>query len=62
MTSKEIEKKNDKDLEKDLKIKRDSLRAFRFGMSGAKTRNTKEGVQLRKDIARILTEVRSREN
>ncbi len=37
-----------------------SLRNFRFGLAGSKSRNVKEGRNLRKDIARIKTELRSR--
>lgn len=60
MTAKNLEKKTDKDLKKELKEKKDSLRKFRFGLSGSKTRDTKEGKNLRKDVARILTELNSR--
>lgn len=45
------------DLVKALYEKRDSLRAFRFGEAGSKTRNVKEGSAIKKDIARILTEL-----
>lgn len=38
-----------------LAQKREALRAFRFGSAGSKSRNVKEGLNLRKDIARILT-------
>ncbi len=48
-------------LHKDLAEKRESIRAFRFKETGSHTRNVKEGKALRKDIARILTELRSRE-
>ena len=60
MAVKELEKKSVKDLEKDLDKKRKALRDFRFGLSGAKTRNIKEGQNLKRDIARILTELNSR--
>lgn len=39
--------------------KREALRAFRFGVSGSKVKNMKEGRAIRKDIARILTEMNS---
>jgi ribosomal protein L29 len=55
-----IEKK-DADLAKLLKEKREALRSFRFGITGSKTRNVKEGRDVKKTIARILTEVRQRE-
>ena len=35
---------------------REKLRAFRFAMAGGKTKNVKEGRNLRKEIARALTE------
>jgi ribosomal protein L29 len=60
MAVKDLEKKSVKDLEKELQNKRNSLKDFRFGLSGSKTRNTKEGVSLRKGIARILTELNTR--
>ncbi|MAF59373.1 MAG: 50S ribosomal protein L29 [Candidatus Pacebacteria bacterium] len=55
-------KKSDKDLMKNLSDKRESLRNFRFGITGTKTRNVKEGKNLRKEIARTLTELSSRKN
>lgn len=57
----DLQKKNDTDLNKDLSEKREALRAFRFGMSGSRTRNIKEGQNLRIEIAQILTEKRARE-
>jgi ribosomal protein L29 len=38
-----------------LNEKREALRKFRFGISGSKAKNVKEGLILRRDIARILT-------
>ena len=46
-----------KELLKSLQEKRVTLRDFRFGASGSKTRNVKEGHAARKDIARIMTEL-----
>jgi ribosomal protein L29 len=60
MAESKLQKKSDKDLQKDLKEKRKSLRDFRFGLSGSKTRNVKEGRQLKKEIAQILTELNNR--
>lgn len=57
MEMKDIKNKNDKDLEKELGDKRKALRLFRFSLSGSKIKNVKEGIHLRKDIARILTEI-----
>ena len=53
----DLQKKNEKELRKDLVEKQEALRSFRFGVAGTKTRNVKEGMQLRKEIARILTEL-----
>jgi ribosomal protein L29 len=49
--------KSKEDLVKALYEKREALRAFRFGTAGSKTRNVKEGASVKKDIARILTEL-----
>ena len=46
--------KDSTELTKLLAEKREELRDFRFSMKGSKIRNTKLGMQLRKDIARIL--------
>ncbi|PIQ91585.1 MAG: 50S ribosomal protein L29 [Parcubacteria group bacterium CG11_big_fil_rev_8_21_14_0_20_39_22] len=56
----DIKKKNDKDLIKELKESKVSLREFRFGMSGSKTKNVKEGRNLKKLSARIMTEINQR--
>ena len=45
------------DLVKALYDKREKLRAFNFGEAGSKTRNVKEGSGLKKEIARIMTEL-----
>lgn len=60
MKMKDIQKKTDADLHKMLREKRTALQAFRFGSSGSKKRNTKEGALLKKDIAQILTELTKR--
>jgi ribosomal protein L29 len=56
----ELKKKNDKELKQLLAEKREALRDFRFSMKGSRIRDTKGGVALRKDIARILSLVRER--
>jgi ribosomal protein L29 len=38
---------------------REKLRAFRFAMAGGKVKNVKEGHALRKEIARMLTEIKA---
>ena len=59
---KNLKKKTEKDLQKMVEEKRKELRSFRFGSSGSKTKNVKDGVNIRKNIARILTELRDRES
>ncbi|MEK7133615.1 MAG: 50S ribosomal protein L29 [Patescibacteria group bacterium] len=49
------------ELQKLVADKRESLRTFRFGGAGSRTRNTREGRNVRKEIAQILTELRARE-
>ncbi len=56
MKSADIVNKDKKTLMEMLAEKREALRLFRFGTAGSKTRNVKEGQNLKKDIARILTE------
>jgi len=57
---KEISTKNEKDLIKELTEKREAIRTIRFNIAGSKTRNVKESKGLKKDVARILTELNSR--
>lgn len=47
------------DLIKTLGEKREDLRKIRFGTTGSKTRNVKEISSLRKEVARIMTELTS---
>jgi ribosomal protein L29 len=49
------------ELKKTLTDKREALRSFRFGAAGSRSRNVREGRELRKEIAQILTELRERE-
>ncbi|MBP9763503.1 MAG: 50S ribosomal protein L29 [Candidatus Pacebacteria bacterium] len=60
MTVKDFQKKTTADLEKDLKEKRSSIRDMRFGAAGAKNKDTGLAVKTRRDVARILTELRNR--
>lgn len=53
----DIKTKKDSDLHKELAEKRKSLREFRFGVAGSKVKNIKEARNLKKDAARILTEL-----
>jgi ribosomal protein L29 len=54
----DLAKKSDKDLSKMLREKREDLRKIRFGV--AEKRDPKAHRNLRKDIARTLTEVNNR--
>lgn len=49
--------KKREDLIKALMEKREALRLFNFGTAGSKAKNVKEGASLRKEIARIMTEL-----
>ncbi|HLP43678.1 MAG TPA: 50S ribosomal protein L29 [Candidatus Nanoarchaeia archaeon] len=53
----EIKGKDQKTLVDMLKDKQNALRAFTFGTAGSKSRNVKEGNNIKKDIARIMTEM-----
>jgi ribosomal protein L29 len=57
----DFSKQDVQELKKLVADKREALRAFRFGAQGTRTRNTREGRNLRKEIARMLTELRKRE-
>ena len=57
---KEFENKTKEELLKDLKEKEEALRSFRFGVSGSKVRNVREGRNLRKNIARIKTVIKEK--
>jgi ribosomal protein L29 len=56
----DIKTKNEKELQKELAKNRKDLQEFRFDISGSKIRNTKHGKNLKKQIARILTELNIR--
>lgn len=50
--------KSEVELKKELAHKLEALRNFRFNVAGSKTRNMRDGRNIRKEIARILTELR----
>jgi ribosomal protein L29 len=52
---KDLIKKTEKELSQMLKDKKEALRVFNFALSGGKTRNLKEGSNLKKEIAQIMT-------
>lgn len=55
----EIKEMTNEALEKSLSEKRVSLRGFKFGISGSRVKNVKEGRNLKSEIARILTKLNS---
>jgi ribosomal protein L29 len=57
----DLKNKSKPALLKVLTEKREGLRNFRFGITGSKVRNVKEGRALRKEIARILTKLNTKE-
>lgn len=57
----DIKKTSIEDLRTAVREKQESLRAFRFGGSGGRARNVREGRVLRREVARHLTELRARE-
>lgn len=57
MKMKEFKTKSDAEISKLVTEKREALRAFRFNISGGKAKNVKEGRNLRREIARALTEL-----
>lgn len=57
MKSNELKKMSEKELAKLLTEKQKAVRQFRFDVSGSKVKNLKEGGNIRKDVARILTEL-----
>lgn len=62
MKSSELKNKDKTTLASMLAEKREAIRGFRFGTAGSKNRNVKEGHNLKKDVARILTELRAQKN
>ena len=56
----DITSKSVDSLQVELAEKRESLRVYRFGGAGSRSRDVKGGRGIRKEIARILTELNSR--
>lgn len=56
----DFSKKTETELIKSLVEGRENLRKFRFAQSHAKTRNVKEGRDIKKNIARALTQINMR--
>jgi len=55
MKVREIRQKSEKELQKLLQDSREKLRQLRFDLASGKVKNVREIRQIRKDIARILT-------
>ena len=51
----DFKNKSESELKKLLIEKREALTKFKFGISGSRTKNVKEGKNTHRDIARILT-------
>ena len=60
MKQTELKKETDANLAKTLAAKREEVRAFRFSVAGSAARDVKALRTNRKDVARILTELRLR--
>lgn len=56
----DIKTKDIETITKELASKRESLRAFRFGEAGARSRNVRAGRMIRKEIAQLMTEITAR--
>ena len=57
----DLKKKSETELKKLLVEQRNTLHNFRFGIAGTNVRNIKEGRDVKRGIARILTELHARE-
>lgn len=56
----DVTKKSVKDLKKLVHDKQEELREFRFASAGSRTRNVRDGRNIRKLIAQARTELRKR--
>ena len=56
----DLKQQSVEELDSSIAEKREALRVFRFGGAGSRSRNVREGRDLRKEIARLLTERRQR--
>jgi ribosomal protein L29 len=56
----DITKRKDDELQKELEEKRQALAEARFAVSGARSGNVKEARELRRNIARLTTELNTR--
>ncbi len=59
MKKKDFKTKDAVSLATEMKESEEKLRLFRFGGTGGKSKNVKEGMMLRRDIARMKTALRA---
>jgi len=59
--AKDLKNKTEKELQKALNEAREEVRKFRFSISGSGKLSLKEVRKMKKQIAQILTELRSRD-
>ncbi|MEX0931545.1 MAG: 50S ribosomal protein L29 [Candidatus Paceibacterota bacterium] len=57
----DLQKTSEKDLLKNLADLREKVRVLRFGKAGSGSRNVREGRNIRKQIARVATELSARQ-
>jgi len=57
----DIKTQTTKDLQKAVTDNREALRVIRFGGAGSRSRNVRAGRMLRRETARVLTEIRARD-
>ncbi len=60
MKKSDIKNKTKAELEATIKEKRDTLKNFRFSLSGSRVKNIKEARTTRKDVARAITFLRQK--
>jgi len=58
----DLKNKTEQELKKMLSEKRTELSAFKFGISGSRTKNVKAGRTARREIASILTTLHAKSN
>lgn len=58
--TKELRQKEENELKTLIKKKRSELLDFKFKLNKGKTKNVKEGKNIRKEIARILTIIKEK--
>jgi len=57
----DIKTQNSKDLQKAVADNREALRVIRFGGAGSRSRDVRASRMLRRETARVLTEIRARD-